>query len=232
MRSVAIHQPNLIPRLRVLRKIALSDVWVVLDNVQFARREWQNRARMLPPPGLAGSGFWLTAPVRYGGRRQALSEVVLASPECFRRKALRVLHHCFVRSGHYGWIRDYVTDWLSVEDEALVGLCERSTKEALDRLGANVEIQRASLLSLPTGLGKNERLVELCKAVGGTAYHCGPGGAQYVDRDRFSDAGIEVISEGRGQPDSMKEANFLHGIAWSGVSRILEALHRPSWGKG
>jgi hypothetical protein len=35
-RRCAIHQPNFLPRLSTLAKIYAADVWVVLDDVQFA----------------------------------------------------------------------------------------------------------------------------------------------------------------------------------------------------
>ncbi|MFE7111305.1 WbqC family protein [Streptomyces sp. NPDC057575] len=38
----AIHQPNLLPRLSTVAKILAADVWIVLDDVQFARRDFQH----------------------------------------------------------------------------------------------------------------------------------------------------------------------------------------------
>jgi hypothetical protein len=33
----AIHQPNFFPRLSTLAKLFTADIWVILDDVQFAR---------------------------------------------------------------------------------------------------------------------------------------------------------------------------------------------------
>jgi len=44
VRSCAIHQPNLLPRLSTLAKLYAADVWVILDDVQFVRRDYQHRA--------------------------------------------------------------------------------------------------------------------------------------------------------------------------------------------
>lgn len=35
----AIHQPNLFPRLTTLAKLFAADYWIVLDDVQFTRRD-------------------------------------------------------------------------------------------------------------------------------------------------------------------------------------------------
>lgn len=42
----AIHQPNFLPRLSTVSKLLASDVWIVLDDVQFCRRDYQHRARL------------------------------------------------------------------------------------------------------------------------------------------------------------------------------------------
>ncbi|MFF4157003.1 WbqC family protein [Streptomyces sp. NPDC001678] len=42
----AIHQPNFFPRLTTLAKLFAADCWIVLDDVQFARRDYQHRARL------------------------------------------------------------------------------------------------------------------------------------------------------------------------------------------
>ncbi len=43
---VGIHQPHYLPWLRYFEKIARSDVFVVLDNIQFAKNGWQNRNKI------------------------------------------------------------------------------------------------------------------------------------------------------------------------------------------
>ena len=47
-RVVAIHQPNFFPWLGFFDKILCSDVFIVLDHVQFPKSEgnWSNRVRM------------------------------------------------------------------------------------------------------------------------------------------------------------------------------------------
>ncbi|MEV8399494.1 WbqC family protein [Streptomyces niveus] len=39
-----MHQPNLFPRLSMLAKLYAADCWIVLDDVQFTRRDYQHRA--------------------------------------------------------------------------------------------------------------------------------------------------------------------------------------------
>lgn len=40
---VALHQPHYLPWLGLVDKIDRSDLFVVLDHVQYERKGWQNR---------------------------------------------------------------------------------------------------------------------------------------------------------------------------------------------
>jgi len=46
---VAIHQPNYLPWLGYLDRMAKADLFVVLDHVQFERRNYQNRTQIRVP---------------------------------------------------------------------------------------------------------------------------------------------------------------------------------------
>jgi len=58
---VAIHQPQFMPWLGYFDKMDRADCFVLLDNVQFKKNEWQNRNRIKTAQG----AMWLTVPVTY-----------------------------------------------------------------------------------------------------------------------------------------------------------------------
>lgn len=62
----AIHQPNLFPRLTTLAKLFAADYWIVLDDVQFTRRDYQHRAR-LAALGDPLQQQWLSIPTHLRG---------------------------------------------------------------------------------------------------------------------------------------------------------------------
>jgi hypothetical protein len=76
----AIHQPNLFPRLSTLAKLFASDVWVALDDVQFARQDYQQRCRLASIGDIA-SQQWMTVPVHLpDGRATVINKVQIADP--------------------------------------------------------------------------------------------------------------------------------------------------------
>ena len=69
---VAIHQPNYLPWLGYFYKIAKCDMFVLLDNVQYAKNSFINRNKIKTPQG----ELWLTVPVKSKGRfGQLIKEV-------------------------------------------------------------------------------------------------------------------------------------------------------------
>ena len=56
MRKVSIHQPQYIPWPAYFDKILQSDIFVILDDVQFQKNGLQNRNQIKTPQGKA----WLT----------------------------------------------------------------------------------------------------------------------------------------------------------------------------
>ena len=59
---LAAHQPHYLPWLGYLYKMATCDVFVHLDDVQYKKREFQNRNRIRTHAGPK----WLTAPEGWG----------------------------------------------------------------------------------------------------------------------------------------------------------------------
>lgn len=84
--KVTVHQPQFLPWLGYLDKIARADLFVVLDQVQFKKQEWQNRNRIRT----ACEWQWLTVPVlqRFG---QRIEEVRVNRQVDWRRQHLRAL---------------------------------------------------------------------------------------------------------------------------------------------
>src|SRR4051812_29145970 len=56
---IAIHQPHFIAWLGYLHRMAQVDCFVLLDHVQFERRNYQNRTRIL----MNGEARWMSVPV-------------------------------------------------------------------------------------------------------------------------------------------------------------------------
>ncbi|UUS34030.1 MULTISPECIES: WbqC family protein [Streptomyces] len=94
---MAIHQPNLFPRLSTLAKLFAADCWIVLDDVQFARRDFQHRARLGSMSNPARHQ-WLSIPTHLpDGRSTLVRDAVVVDPDRSRRRVMHMLTQYYAK---------------------------------------------------------------------------------------------------------------------------------------
>jgi hypothetical protein len=191
--TCAIHQPNLLPRLATLAKIYAADCWIVLDDVQFARRDYQHRCRLAPIGGEQEQQQWLTLPVHLkNGRATAIRDVTLVDAELDRTRVAGVLRQFYPRSTRAGRLDKLIAELDSSlqRSKALVDVAEASTLALLHLLEWPGHHLRSS--SVAVRAGRSERLADLTAHAGASCYLCGSGGARYLDEQPFAERGLTV----------------------------------------
>ncbi|MEU6350157.1 WbqC family protein [Streptomyces sp. NPDC047072] len=187
-----IHQPNLFPRLTTLAKLFAADYWIVLDDVQFARRDYQHRARLAALDDPARQQ-WLTIPAHLpDGRPTLIRDVLIDDAVRARRRTRGMLRQHYGNSPHWPSLARAlgpVLDAFATGRTATVA--EMSTRVLLDLLGWQGHIFSSSRLAARPG--RSQRLADLAATTGAGAYLCGTGGLTYLDPLPFTDHGIGVL---------------------------------------
>ncbi|MBD3146324.1 WbqC family protein [Microbispora bryophytorum] len=191
-RRCAIHQPNLFPRLSTLAKLFAADTWVVLDDVQFARRDYQHRARLAALADPAQQR-WLSISTHLpNGRGTLIREARIIEGRRCQRRIIHLLHQHYATSPHWPLLHRALTpvmDLFAATDRTAV-IAEASTRMLLDLLGWRGQIVRSS--DLPAQSERSQRLADLTAATGATTYLCGTGGMSYLNPAPFSEHDITV----------------------------------------
>lgn len=189
----AIHQPNFLPRLTTLAKLFAADYWIVLDDVQFTRRDYQHRARLanLDNPAVQQ---WLTIPTRLpSGRPTLIRDAVIDDPDLARRRTEGMLRQHYGASSHWRALAEALDPVLDAFDTGKSAtVAETSTRVLLDLLGWRGQVLTSSRLSARPG--RSVRLADLSAATGARAYLCGTGGMTYLDPAPFTVQNIAVAS--------------------------------------
>ncbi|MDB5378540.1 MAG: hypothetical protein JWR00_2986 [Rubritepida sp.] len=201
-RTVVVTQSNYLPWRGWFDMIRQADALVLLDSVQFTRRDWRNRNRIKTAQGPA----WLTISVEAKGRfDQAVDETRISAP--WAEGHLRSLALAYARAPHAAEVLPWLEAQLrAVAEEPLLSrVNEALIRGCCERLGIGVPITRDGELlprdALP-GLDPSERLAALTEAAGGTRYVSGPAAKAYLDPEPFARRGIEVAwMDYSGYPD-------------------------------
>ncbi|MFB7054823.1 WbqC family protein [Streptomyces vinaceus] len=188
----AIHQPNLFPRLTTLAKLFAADTWIVLDDVQFTRRDYQHRTR-LAPLGAPQVSRWMSVPTHLPrGRQTAVRDAAIADPDLARRRTLAMLRQYYGASPHWPSLAQVLEPvGAAFASGRTAVVAETSTRILLDLLGWKGQILSSGGLSARPG--RSQRLADLAGAVSAGSYLCGTGGMKYLDDSPFAAQAITVI---------------------------------------
>ena len=187
---VTIHQPNYLPYLGFFDKMGKSDIFVIYDDAQFEKGEFQHRNRIRIYHGWK----WLTVPVEK--RHIPINEIRIKN-EVATWKGVRW------SDAHFKDIRDNYKDtpFYSVYEEEIKMIYEKRydkmvelNMELINFLEKAFNIDVKIVFSSEFGFTSKstERLVEIVEALGGDIYLSGTKGRDYLDVSLFKNRGIKV----------------------------------------
>jgi hypothetical protein len=183
------HQPNYLPYLGFFDKMAQCDVFVIQDEVQYERHDFQNRNKIKN----ANGATWLTVPVEHTGSTISIKEVRIATrfEATWGSQHWRILKENYQRAPFWKQYCDFFEEAYSRRWESLLDLNLHLIKGLLSFLKINTPLVMASSLNAS---GKaTEMILAQCKSVGADIYLSGIGGRNYLDVSLLENAGIKVI---------------------------------------
>lgn len=185
---VSAARPYFCPYPAYVARIMASDVFVVLDDVQFPRgSSWITRNRFKNDQGT----LWLRVPVRTKGLGlQKISEVRACPDPRWRGKLLMSLHHAYLHAPYRDEFMAVFEEVFRSEEDRLLSINMRLLARALDAVGCTARVVMLSEMGLCT---KGPALPgDICTELGATVYLTGTHGRPWIDENRFRQAGIEV----------------------------------------
>lgn len=185
----AIMQPTYLPWPGYFHLMNNVDVFILYDDVQFARRSWQQRNRII----LQGKEQFMTVPVmKKGNREQLINEVLTDENQSWRLKHFQTIKHAY--SNHeYGQLITEIMQKALIDEysERLSELNIRLISQIKECLGIKAEFIRSS--EIPVEGKKSEYLYNLCRYVGASTYRSPIGSKDYIDEEGvFTSSKIKV----------------------------------------
>lgn len=234
-RVVAIHQPNFLPWLGYFDKLARSDVFVLLDSVQFPKKSgtWMNRVQVL----VSGQAAWVTIPVvrAYHGLRR-VDEMEIDESRPWRRKLLATIEQSYRRAPHFDETMPLVTEIIMQDHLLLADYNEAGVRRLAEVIGLDpAKVVRASRLDVSGA--STDLLIDITRKVGGDTYLAGGGAGGYQEDEKFARADVRLRYQAFVHPDyrqlsecpehGLSIIDALMNCGADETARMLAATRRP-----
>ncbi|MCK4467336.1 MAG: WbqC family protein, partial [Desulfobacterales bacterium] len=138
---VAVHQPQYLPWLGYFDKINRADIFVLLDNVQFKKNEWQNRNRIKTANGWQ----WLTVPVMYK-YPQLINEVEINNKDKWQHRQRQAIISNYKKASYWSFLEEFFEEIFSSKWQYISQLNIHVVKKLAELLGITTPIYVASEL--------------------------------------------------------------------------------------
>lgn len=192
---LSIHQPNFIPWLGFFHKVMLSDIFVLLDNVQFEKNSFINRNKVKIVNGCC----WLTVPVKLSRKFGIkINKVEIANKQAWRKKHLATIMHNYKKTPYFEFYKPFFMEMYTKDWSSLVELNVFVLKKLFQMLSISTKIVLASTLEIN---GKKSDLVlNICKKYNADIYISGNLGRNYLINSDFCAAGIQIYYQNYQHP--------------------------------
>ena len=185
---VAIMQPYVFPYLGYYQLLHAADVFVCFDDVNFIKKGWINRNRIL----LNGAPFTFTIPIQGMSQNITIRDSHIAPDPAWRIKLLGNLKQGYGRAPFYDTVFPLVEQLIQQASGSIADLAEASIRLVADHLALPVRITRSSALGIAEGVKGQERILQVAKAHGAAHYINPANGAHLYSEERFAQARITL----------------------------------------
>ena len=167
--KVAIHQPEHFPYMGFFDKMRSVDLFVILDDVQYTKNNWQNRNRFFNTNKVEE---FFTVQVEKHANKKLIKDVLTVDGP-WRNKNLKKIKQNFNLDLKHIF-----------SHKALIDINMASIKWGANKLNINTPILLSSTLNILTN--GSQRLADICSKVNATEYVSGLGGKSYLDESLFN----------------------------------------------
>jgi len=168
--KITIHQPNHFPYLGFFQKMEQADLFVILDDVQYSKENFQNRNKFLNKNGVEE---WFNVEVEKDANKKLIKDVMVSSNPKWREKLLKKIQTNFKLDLNEIYNHD-----------KLIDINMASIKYCMKSLNITTPIRFSSELNLNSS--RSQKLADICEYFNATEYISGEGGANYLDESLFN----------------------------------------------
>lgn len=187
MLSIAIMQPYFFPYIGYFQLMNAVDLFVIYDNIQFTKKGWINRNKILKDD----ADEYISVPLKKCAYYLDIKNRFLSDTWSNDRK--HILNKISARYSKAPYFRDVypvIERCLIYEENNLFGFLLNSLNVTKDYLHINTPLVISSTINIDHSLKGEDKVIEICKVLETTSYLNPIGGVKLYKKYRFEKAGM------------------------------------------
>ncbi|WP_135383151.1 WbqC family protein [Vibrio tasmaniensis] len=189
MKTVAIMQPYFLPYVGYFALINAVDEFVVYDEIEYTKKGWINRNRVLSN----GKPLVFSIPLRKDSSYLHVNKRFLSDDvDKFKTKLIRQVENNYRKAPYFTEGKKLLEDCLIFESKNLFDFIFYSIKKVNEYLGIETKITVSSSLNFNNDLKSQDKVIDIVKATGANCYINPIGGVELYDKDVFEHHNIEL----------------------------------------
>lgn len=187
--KLAVMQPYLFPYIGYFQLMNAVDEFVIYDNIEFTKKGWINRNRIL----VNGKDEYLTIPLKKDSDYLDVKDRYLAEIwQIERKKMLNRIMESYRKSLHFNNVYPIVEKCLLFEETNLFEFVLNSINIIKEYLGICTPLIISSTISINHQLKSEKKVIEICKTRKADIYINPIGGTELYNINDFKKEGIDM----------------------------------------
>lgn len=183
-------QPYFMPYIGYFQLVSAVDLFVIYDNIQYSKKGWVNRNRILA----GDKDAYITIPLKKDSDYLDIVQRRLShNVDEFKTKILSRIRESYRKAPFFNNGFELVVSILNDQDTNLFGFVYQSVIKTLDFLELDTKVIVSSSIDYDNSLKAQEKVLAICDKIEATTYINPIGGTNLYDYKDFKQRGIELL---------------------------------------
>lgn len=186
--KVAIMQPYFMPYIGYFQLIKEADIFVLFDDVNFIKKGWINRNRII----INNDEHMFTIPLIKASQNKKISDLFISEAGKEKTELYKKVYNSYRKSLNFKEVENRLDKIINCEELNLCNYIENSLKIICDYGKINTKIIKSSQIEKNHNLKGKDRIIEICKILGGNQYINACGGMELYKQEDFKRNNIDL----------------------------------------
>lgn len=187
--KVAIMQPYIFPYIGYFQLIQSVDSFVVYDNIQYTKKGWINRNRILSN----GTDEYISFPLKHDSDFLNINQRYLSDTwQQDRKKILSKLEACYSKAPYFETTFALLERCIQFEDSNLFNFIYHSLGRICDFVEIKTPMVVSSSIDIDHSFKSEEKVMAICHKMSAGEYLNPIGGLELYNKEKFAAQGIQL----------------------------------------